>query len=157
VKVSQGLLSFLVKCLPTVCIAFLILCGCSMQMGGAPLLPVLYLIPVYYWLVFRPTWLPIVSLLGIGFFYDALMGRELGFSSAILLFSALGLPYVRVFITRHVFYLMWGLFCVYSLVVLCLYGLSGGILFRSWIYGISLYPLIAWCLSHFHVRCDAYV
>jgi hypothetical protein len=35
---------------------------------------------------------------------------------------------------------------------------SGGIPFLfSWVYGIILYPLIAWGLSHLHLRLQFYV
>ena len=156
----RSLLLLFLKCCPTVCVLFLILWGCSVQVNGYPLLPALYLIPVYYWLIFRPSWLPIASLVGIGLFYDALMGRELGLSSALLLFSSYALSYGHLLLGQHGFYLTWVLFSVYSFVCLGIYGLYGTHLVPlcgSWLYGILLYPFITWGLSHLHLRLRSYV
>lgn len=152
--------SICLKGIPTICVVVFILCGCSLQADNMPLLPALYLIPVYYWLVFRPEWLPIGSLLGIGFFYDGIMGRELGLSAALLLFSSFALSYGRLFLGHHGFYVMWALFCVYSCVCLGIYGLYGASFYPlavSWISSIVLYPLLMWCLSYVHLRLQSYV
>jgi rod shape-determining protein MreD len=135
------------KSLPFFSVLFIILGGCSLRIGVYPLLPSLFLIPLYYWLVFRPDWLPPWSLVGIGIFYDALMGSELGFSSLLLIVSTLVGNYVRPFLNPQHFFLIWGSFCFYSLCYLIVYGFfsSGPIepLLFTWICGIALYPLLA--------------
>lgn len=148
------------KSLPFFSVLFIIMGGCSLQIGGHPLLPALFLIPVYYWLIFRPDWLPLWSLLGIGIFYDTLMGSSLGLSSLLLMLSTIASLYIRPLLNPQRFYDVWGGFCFYSLCYLMFYGVfvSGGFpLVFSWIYGVVLYPLIAWGLSHMHVRLQAYV
>jgi rod shape-determining protein MreD len=148
------------KTLPLFTVLFIILGGCSLRIGEYPLLPALFLIPIYYWLIFRPDWLPLWSLFGIGIFYDALMGSELGFSSLLLVMSAIAGHYARPLLFPQHFFLIWGSFCCYSACYLILYGLlvSGGLpLFISWIYGIVLYPLVAWILSHLHLRLQSNV
>ncbi|MBA3813838.1 MAG: rod shape-determining protein MreD [Alphaproteobacteria bacterium] len=148
------------KTLPFLTVLFIILGGCSLRIGNYPLLPALFLIPIYYWLIFRPDWLPLWSLFGIGIFYDALMGSELGFSSLLLVLSGLIGYYIRPILSSQHFFLIWGIFCCYSLCYLMIYGLlfSGGwALLFSWAYGIVLYPLVAWSLSHLHLRLQSYV
>lgn len=148
------------KVIPFFSIFFLLLMGCSLRIGGNPLFPVLFLIPIYYWFIFRPDWVPLWSLFGIGFFYDTLMGSQLGVSSLLLSLSAIVGYRVRPLLTPHHFFLIWGSFCFYSLCYVILYGclVSGGLpLLFSWVYGIILYPLIAWVLSHLHLRLQSYV
>lgn len=150
----------LFKVLPFLTVLFTIMAGCSLRIGGYPLLPALFLIPVYYWLVFRPGWLPLYSLFSVGIFYDALMGSDLGISSLLLMLSMAVGYYVRPLLNPQHFFLVWGSFCFYSLSYLILYGAfsSGGLsLLFSWIYGAVLYPLIAWVLSHLHLRLQSYV
>lgn len=156
----MSLFSRLLQTLPFLSIICLILGGCSLTLGGYPLLPVLFLIPVYYWLVFRPDWLPLWSLFGIGLFYDSLMGYDLGFSSLLLMGSAFLGQYIRPILSPYQFSRIWGVFGIYSLVYVILYGvLTPGrmTLLVSWGHGVILYPLIAWALSHLHRRLQFYV
>lgn len=148
------------KILPFCSVLLVIILGCSLRIGAYPLLPALFLIPVYYWLVFRPDWLPLWGLFGIGIFYDSLMGYELGISSLLLMLSAFLGQYIRPLLNPHRFLLIWGAFVLYSLGYIILYGIvtSGKMsLLVSWIYGVILYPLIAWIINHFHLRLQAYV
>ena len=154
------ILLYFIKTLPFFSILFIILIGCNLRIGGYPLLPALFLIPIYYWFIFRPDWLPLWSLFGIGLFYDALMGTDLGVSSLLLVISTVGGYSIRPLITPQHFFLVWGTFCFYSLCYVILYGflVSGGLpLLFSWVYGVVLYPLIAWALSHLHLRLQSYV
>lgn len=152
--------TYLVKILPIYSLFIPIIGGANLRIGGFPLLPALFLIPVYYWLVFRPDWVPLWSLFIAGLFYDALMGTELGISSVLLMVSTLVGYYVRPFLSPQRFYLMWGIFCFYSFCYLLLYGVltSGGWpLVFSWIYGALFYPLLAWFLSYLHMRLASHV
>lgn len=148
------------KIIPFLSVLFIVLGGCSLRLGEYPLLPALFLIPVYYWLIFRPDWLPLWSLFGLGVFYDALMGSELGISSLLLMLSAVPGYYIRPLLTPQHFFLIWGSFCFYSCFYLTLYGFLvsvGTPLLFSWMYGVVLYPLIAWALSQLHLRLQSYV
>jgi len=148
------------KVFPCLSVLVFIMGGSSLSIGPFPLLPVFFLIPIYYWVVFRPDLLPLWSLLGIGFFYDSLLGYSLGLSSFLLILSASLGQYVRPFLSPHNFILTWMIFCLYSLGYVLLYGLlvSGGTsLFVSWAYGVILYPLLAWGLSHLHLWLQSYV
>ena len=150
----------LLKTLPFWSVIFLIIGGSNLRIGEYPVLPALFLIPIYYWLVFRPDWLPLWSLFIIGIFYDALMGTDLGLTSLLLMLSTLVGYYVRPLLNPQYFLLIWGIFCFYSFCYLSLYGFltSGGIsLLFSWLYGILLYPLMAWPLSHLHKRLQIHV
>lgn len=150
----------LLKTLPFFSIIFTIMVGCSLRIEGYPLLPALFLIPVYYWLVFRPDWLSPWALFVIGLFYDSLFGNELGCSSILLVLSSILGHYIRPFLSPHHFFSTWGAFGLYSFGYLTFYGffVSGGVpLFISWGYGLLLYPLVAWVLSHLHLRLQSYV
>lgn len=151
---------FFLKTLPFWSVIFLIVGGSNLRIGEYPVLPALFLIPIYYWLIFRPDWLRLWGLFIIGIFYDALMGADLGLSSLLLMISTLVGHHVRPLLNPQYFPLMWGIFCFYSFCYLSLYGFltSGGppLLF-SWIYGILLYPLIVWLLGHLHTRLQAHV
>lgn len=150
----------ILKVIPFFTVLCVIMGGCNLRIGGYPLLPALFLIPIYYWLVFRPDWLPLWSLFGIGIFYDTLMGSELGFSSLLLLLSTIIGYYIRPLLIAQHFFLIWGSFCLYSLCYLILYGflVGGGLpLLFSWIYGILFYPFMAWILGHLHLRLQFYV
>lgn len=154
---------FLFGCLrifPFISILYVIIMGCSLTLGGYPLLPAFFLIPVYYWLVYRPDWLPLWGLCCIGLFYDSLLGNELGVSSLLLMLSAYFGQYLRPLLNPQHFSLIWGGFILYSLVYLTLYGcfVSGGLpLLISWMHGIVLYPLMAWGLSYLHLWLQAHV
>lgn len=153
------LFCWFLKTLPFWSILFVLMGGSALRIGGYPLLPTVFLIPIYYWLVFRPDWLPLESLFGMGLVYDGLMGNELGISSLLLMVSAFLGQYIRPLLSPHQFLLLWGSFGLYSGGYLFLYGLfvSQSIpLLVSWIYGILLYPLMVWILSHLHVRLHAY-
>ncbi len=150
----------LLKIIPFLSVLFLVTGGTSLRLAAYPLLPALYLIPVYYWIVFRPEGLPLWSLFGMGLFYDGLMGNELGVSSVLLMLSGVVGPYVRPFLISYSFPLIWAAFGVYSFIFLFLYGLflgGGGALLVSWFYGVVLYPPFAWILSHLSLRLRSYV
>jgi len=148
------------KTLPFLSVLCLIMAGAAIRIGIYPLLPAFFLIPIYYWIIFRPDWLPLWALFGIGLFYDALMGYELGFSSFLLILTALGASYVRPLLSPYQFPIIWGVYSIYSLGYIILYGLLMSntmvpLLF-SWIYSVVLYPLIAWVLNHLHLRLQSY-
>lgn len=147
------------KILPAFTLLGAILGGSCLTLGGYPLLPSLFLIPVYYWLVYCPHLLPLWSLFLLGLFYDALVGNELGISSVLLMTSSFLAQYLRPFLNPHLFYYIWGGFMIYSLGYLGFYALLtlGGLpLLFSWIYGLVLYPLMAWGLTTLHARLQSY-
>lgn len=148
------------KLLPLFTLLFIIMIGSSWQIEDFPLMPVLLLIPVYYWLVYHPSWLPLGGLFVIGLLYDSLMGHALGLTSFFLMLSALLGPPIRSYLRPDKFPLIWFGFGLFSGGYLLLYGLiisNGFVLFVSWINGIILYPLVAWVLSHLHGWIQKYV
>lgn len=148
------------KIIPFFTVVFMMMGGCLLSIGGHPLLPAFFLIPIYYWLVFRPDWLPLWGLMVAGLIYDTLMGNEMGFDSLLLMLSAFLALYIRPFLTSYRFPLIWVAFGIYSFGYLILYGLfHTGIssLFASWIYVVALYPLVARILNHIHLTLQAYV
>jgi rod shape-determining protein MreD len=152
-------LFFPLRLLPALSVLWCIVEGSALHIGPLPLLPSFCLIPVYYWSIFRPQDLPLWSLLGLGLFYDSLLGNTLGVSSALLLWGWGASVYIRPFLISYNFVVIWGGFGVYSLGYIFLYMLfqgGGYYLLGSWVCGILLYPLCAWVLSYFHFRLRAY-
>ncbi len=150
----------LLKGLPLLSIICSILAASCLTIGNYPLLPVFFLIPVYYWLVYRPDLLPVWILLFIGLFYDALLYNSLGITSLLLVVSSILSQRLRRFLSSPRFLFIWGGFIVYSLGYLLLYGLltfGGYPLVVSWLYGIIFYPLVFTGLSILHTRMNAYV
>jgi rod shape-determining protein MreD len=150
---------FILKGLPFFTLIVTILAGSAVRLGEYPMMPAIFLIPVYYWLVFRPDRLPLWSLFGAGLFYDALMNHELGLSSFLLMASAIFGHSIRPFLIPHNFLFMWAIFGIYSLLYLTIYGIfvSGGLPFLvSWGYGLLFYPLMAFGLSHLQLRLQSY-
>lgn len=148
------------KLLPLFSLLFMIMIGSCWQIGAFPLMPTLLLIPIYYWLVYHPSWLPLSGLFMVGLLYDSLMDHDLGLTSFFLMLSALLGPSIRSYLRPDKFPLIWFGFGLFSGGYLLLYGLiisEGLSLFVSWINGIILYPLVAWCLSHLHVRIQKHV
>ena len=124
------------KLLPLFTLLFIIMIGSSWQIGDVPLMPVLLLIPVYYWLVYHPSWLPLGGLFVIGLLYDSLMGHALGLTSFFLMLSALLGPPIRSYLRPDKFPLIWFGFGLFSGGYLLLYDLiisNGFVLFGSWI------------------------
>ncbi|MBS0271406.1 MAG: rod shape-determining protein MreD [Proteobacteria bacterium] len=154
------LTSILMKTLPFLSILFILTIGCSIRIGGYPVMPALFLIPIYYWLVYCPSSLSLLALFGVGLLYDALMGREFGLSSFLLMASSLLGKSVRPLLNPHQFLLIWCGFGLYIFGYIFIYGLFTANyfpLFMGWVYGVVLYPLVAWVLSQLHLRMQAYV
>lgn len=154
------LTSIFIKALPFFSIIFILTMGCSIRIGDYPVMPALFLIPIYYWLVYCPNSLSLLALFCIGLFYDALMGQELGLSSLLLMVSSFLGKYVRPLLNPHHFLLIWCGFGLYIFGYICIYGLFTSnyfSLFMGWVYGVILYPLVAWTLSQLHLRMQAYV
>ena len=146
--------------LPTLSILCFILGGSCLHIGSIPFLPSFYLIPTYYWIIFRPQDVPLWSLFCIGLLYDSLMRGELLFSSILLMVSWIFGRYMRPLLIPHNFLFIWSGFAVYSLAYTSVYTLFmvGSLLFiQSWIYGILLYPILTWLLSYLHLRIRVYV
>jgi len=153
-------LSFLFTLVPTLTILLLIMGSCGLCIGTSPLLPASFLTAVFYWRLFSPRALPLLSLLIIGLFYDALLGHELGLSSALLVGTSLLGNKVRPSLLSHNFWVVWGSFALYSLGYIGLYALflKGTLaLLLSWGYAALLYPAVSWILAHLQSRLHVYV
>ncbi len=149
----------LLKVTPFLTLILAIMGGSSLRIGGCPVLPAFFLIPVYYWLVYRSDLLPLWSLFAVGLFYDALLSHELGLTSLFLMLSSFFGHYIRPYLTPYHFLFIWGAFGIYSFIYLTFFSLcaSGSWpFFTSWLYGILLYPSLAYGLSHLHTRLHSY-
>jgi len=154
------IISVCLRFIPFLTIVFTMFVGCTLRIAGTPLCPALFLIPSYYWILFRPDWSLLWSLFAAGLFYDSLMGYTLGLSSFLLLLSAFLGQYIRPLVITYYFPFVWGGFGLYSFGYLIVYGFSieGNLmLVLSWLYSLMLYPIVAWWLSHLQNRLPSYV
>ena len=147
------------KSLPLISVLCTFMAGAALSLGNYPLLPSFFLIPIYYWLIYRPDLLPLWLLCFIGLFYDALFANEIGISSVLLMGSFFLGQYVKPLLRPDQFYYIWGGYVFYSFGYLFLYALltsRGFPILISWIYGILFYPLVARGLNFLHLRLNTH-
>ncbi len=124
--------------------------------GIASVTPLLPMIGIYYWAIYRPDLMPVAAVFVIGLLYDALSGAPLGVSAAVFVIVHGIIDGQRRFFAGKSFMIVWlGFFLV-----------SAGALFASWLlvsafYGtfvrsealmfqylitLGCFPLLSWAL-----------
>ena len=73
----------------------------------APITPVLTVIAVYYWSIYRPDLLPMAAVFGVGLFQDALAGTPLGLTALVLLAVQYAVITQRRFFHSKTFLVEW--------------------------------------------------
>lgn len=124
--------------------------------GSARVAPVLPLIAVYYWAVYKPDLMPAVAVFVIGVFHDALGGGIMGVNAAVLL-AAYGVVSAQArFFVNKTFAVVWlgfvlvaagaALFSWLLVSVLHFALIDPRALFYQYMLTIGIFPLIAWLL-----------
>lgn len=128
--------------------------------GFADIAPMLPVIAVYYWSLYRPELLPPVAVFAIGFLVDSLSGTPLGVNALLLLAVSAFVRSQRQLLEPRGFVLHWFAF----LIVVALFEslrwalmsmLGGGLVglgppaYRAGL-AVALYPLISWLLLRVH-------
>lgn len=91
--------------------------------GFASVTPLLPMIGIYYWAIYRPDLMPVAAVFVIGLLYDALSGAPLGVSAAIFVVIHGIIDSQRRFFAGKSFMIVWlGFFLV-----------SAGALFATWL------------------------
>lgn len=119
----------------------------------APLLP---MIGIYYWVIYRPDLMPVAAVFIIGILYDALSGTPMGVSAAIFVILHGIISSQRRFFAGKSFLIVWlGFFLVSAgallatwLLVSAFYGklvISKALIFQ-YLITLGCFPLLSWAL-----------
>jgi rod shape-determining protein MreD len=109
------------------------------------LLPLLPLIAIHYWRLFRPQLMPYWTILLLGIIQDAVFGLPIGLSGFLYMFYMLVLDSQRRIFVREAFIAIWFGFAVMSLIFVII---QWGMLW--WLENIAAplkNPLISWLLT----------
>ncbi len=123
----------------------------------APVTPMLTVIAVYYWSIYRPDLLPMAAVFAVGLFQDALAGMPLGLTALVLILVQYVVIAQRRFFHGKTFLVEWWGFML----------VAPGAAFVGWLFAslyfatlvaprplgfqlllsITLYPCLAWLFS----------
>ncbi len=116
--------------------------------------PVLSLMAVYYWSVFRPDLMPSFAVFGAGLFQDILSGTPLGVFALVFMLVRVAVVSKQKFFTGNSFVVMWWVFMLVAAGSLVLvWGLASllnmtlisplGVAFQVFL-TFALFPCFAW-------------
>ena len=116
--------------------------------------PLLSLMAVYYWSIFRPDLMPPFAVFGAGFFQDILFSTPLGAFAFIFLLVRVIVVAQRRFFIGNSFVVMWWGFMLVAVGALALaWGITSllnmtlisasGVIFQAFL-TLSLFPCFAW-------------
>jgi rod shape-determining protein MreD len=126
--------------------------------GLSDVAPMLTLMCVYFWSIYRPDLLGYGAAFGIGILEDLLVGTPLGSGALVLLLCQRVVVHQQKFFNSKPFVVTWAAFAFVALGAalirwLCV-GLvaSGGFtpigaLFVAYLISVAIYPLVAWLLA----------
>ena len=123
----------------------------------APVTPMLTVIAVYYWSIYRPDLLPMAAVFAVGVFQDALAGMPLGLSALVLITVQYTVIAQRRFFHSKTFLVEWWGFML----------VAPGAAFAGWLLAslyfgalvsprplgfqlllsVALYPCLAWLFT----------
>lgn len=125
--------------------------------GFTPVTPVVTLIAVYYWSIYRPDLLPLAATFVIGVMQDTLSGAPLGLSSLVLLLTQGVVVSQRRFFHGKTFLVEWWGFMLVAPVALLIAwffaALYHGVFVAPWplgfqlLFTIALYPALTWLFA----------
>jgi rod shape-determining protein MreD len=123
----------------------------------APIMPVLSLVAVYYWAVYRPELMPIWAVFLIGLLQDLLIGDAVGAGIITLLCVHALIGWQRRFFAQASFSMVW---CIFMLVaagaMILLWLLTSFAMSRSvdpwpalfqYFMTVAIYPFFAWLMA----------
>lgn len=100
------------------------------------------LITIFYWSLYRPTFLPAPLVFLCGLMFDLLSASPLGFNTIIFLITRWVIADQRSFLLGQSFIVVWLAFTVLNVVTLCLQWLVFGILQTHFVSITSIFPMI---------------
>lgn len=130
--------------------------------GWAGVVPLLPLMSVYYWSIFRPDLMPAALCFGIGLVYDIVGGTPLGVNTLVFLLVHGAVASQRRFFLNKPFFIAWVAFAI----------VGGGAMTTSWVLvsilnstwmdplplaisyalTVALYPILSWLMVKIQMR-----
>ncbi len=124
--------------------------------GIASVTPLLPLIGIYYWAIYRPDLMPVSAVFVIGILYDALSGTPMGVSAAVFVIVHGIIDSQRRFFAGKSFMIIWlGFFLVSAgallaiwILVSAYYGtfVKSEALIFQYVITLGCFPLLSWAL-----------
>jgi len=121
--------------------------------GWARVAPLLSLLAVYHWAVYRPDLMPAYAVFAIGFLQDALAGTPMGLFTLLYMLAYGVVVSQQRFLTGKAFFVVWIGYVLISAGVLAMgwiliSALSAGVvdpeaLLFQYLLGVGFYPLLA--------------
>lgn len=129
--------------------------------GYAVIAPVLPMMAVYYWAIYRPDLLPPSAAFALGLLHDIISGLPLGVSALVLLVIQGGTASQRRFFLGNAFAVAWWGFALVALGAMALSWLLVCVLFAKliepkavmfeYLITLSVYPVVSWLLARTQV------
>ncbi|MBY0431525.1 MAG: rod shape-determining protein MreD [Rhodospirillales bacterium] len=129
--------------------------------GFAGLVPVLTLMSVFYWAIYRPDLMPAYAAFMVGLLYDVISGIPIGVNALVCLLVHGVTVSQRRFFLGNTFVVTWWAFAVIAagaaiiswllVAVLVSFSIRGKAVMFEYLMTISLYPLVSWLLARTQV------
>jgi len=125
--------------------------------GFAEVAPILPLMAVYHWAIYRPDLLPAVAVFFAGLFHDALSGMPFGVNAAVFVIVHMGVMSQQVFFQGKSFPIIWLGFSLVAAGAVVLTWLLNALFFAAitsveaafvqYLVTIGAFPVLAWLLT----------
>ena len=123
----------------------------------APVTPMLTVIAVYYWSIYRPDLLPMAAVFCVGLFQDALAGTPLGLTALVLIIVQYAVLSQRRFFHSKTFLVEWWGFMLVAPVAAFASWLLASLYFGTLVaprplgfqllLSVALYPCLVWLFA----------
>lgn len=124
--------------------------------------PILFLIILYRWSLYRPDLIPVEQLILISLIQDGIHAYPLGFSALRLLIDYTLLATQRRILSQQRFLWVWGGFGIFAFIDACVYVALLSCVKYEWVgilpripglvITISLYPLTTWMINRYVMK-----
>lgn len=122
--------------------------------GFAEVAPLLPLMAVYHWAIYRPDLLPAIAVFFAGLLQDALSGMPFGVNAAVFVIVHMAVMSQQVFFTGRSFLVIWLGFCVVAAGATALTWILTSIFFSAftspeaaivqYLVTVGVFPVLAW-------------
>lgn len=134
---------------PILCVnAILCLLLVILEVVSSPplVIPPIYLVPIFFWLVYAPQLMPLTIIFLIGIVKDLLTGAPVGLTSLVLIVLSVTLVSQAETLKRQVKTTLWGCFAIFTalfyLFSYCLISFMQGQLANAQLHYVSILVLI---------------
>jgi len=122
--------------------------------GFAEVAPLLPLMAVYHWAVYRPDLLPVIAVFIVGLLQDALSGMPFGVNTAVFVLVHLAVMSQQIFFIGRSFLIIWLGFVLVAAGAMVLTWVLTGLFFSTfsslqtafvqYLVTVGVFPILAW-------------